>query len=88
MPRGSYCNNKICRWHMTTSNYIIINNVLCCHFIYAPYDRARQIYLKVGYRGTFMCGVQTSPLIDLMFFFVKRSFKLLFFRYAEYIVYK
>ena len=32
MPRGSYCNNKICRWHMTTSNYIIINKVLCCHF--------------------------------------------------------
>ena len=32
MSRGSYCNNKICRWHMTTSNYIIINKVLCCHF--------------------------------------------------------
>ena len=31
MPKG-YCNNKIYRWRMTTSNYIIINEVLYCHF--------------------------------------------------------
>ena len=29
---ASYCINKICRWHMTTSIYIIYK-VLCCHFL-------------------------------------------------------
>ena len=33
MPRESYFNNNICRWHMTTCNYIIINKVFCCHFL-------------------------------------------------------
>ena len=33
MPRGSYCNNKICRWHMTTSHMSKYHNIIIYHTI-------------------------------------------------------
>ena len=45
MPWGSYCNNKISSWHITTNNFKYIINCIC-HYFYVHYFMYRRSYEK------------------------------------------